>query len=294
MILNPERPRVRSNAPAPLRSGGVAGLHSLARLAAGAAFLVIAAGGMVTSTGSGLAVPDWPLSFGTLMPPMVGGIRFEHSHRLVAGAAALLTWLLAYAVLKSSNRPTLRLLASAAAGGILLQALLGGLTVLLKLPKPVSISHALLGPTVFCLLLCVMEETAPRSIFARGAGGMWKAGALAVAAVYAQLALGAVARHTGHLLALHVLWAFAAAGAALHAAYRAFLADIPALRGPTRLLLAAVPLQMALGLSALMIKRGFWPVPGIPGAALVTAHVAAGALILGTCCVWTLRAARAR
>ena len=74
---------------------GVPRAHSFSRLMVAATFLLVIAGGLVTSTGSGLAVPDWPLSYGRFFPPMVGGILYEHGHRLIAGTVAILTMILA-------------------------------------------------------------------------------------------------------------------------------------------------------------------------------------------------------
>ena len=66
-------------------------VHHFAVLTAGATLVLIFVGALVTSTGSGLAVPDWPLSFGQVFPPLVGGVLFEHGHRLVAALVGLLT-----------------------------------------------------------------------------------------------------------------------------------------------------------------------------------------------------------
>ena len=66
-------------------------VHRFAVVTAGATLVLIFVGALVTSTGSGLAVPDWPLSFGQVFPPMVGGVLFEHGHRLVAACVGLLT-----------------------------------------------------------------------------------------------------------------------------------------------------------------------------------------------------------
>src|SRR6202171_5654582 len=66
-------------------------LRGFTRLVAASPLFLIFAGAMVTSTGSGLAVPDWPLSYGKFFPPMVGGIFYEHGHRLVAGTFGVLT-----------------------------------------------------------------------------------------------------------------------------------------------------------------------------------------------------------
>src|SRR5436189_4136749 len=107
------------------RSGS--GLHRLAVATAGATLVLLFLGGLVTSTGSGLAVPDWPLSFGQVFPRMTGGVLFEHGHRMIAGLVAVLTWVLAGWIWRADKRPWVRRLALAAALGIVLQAVLGGL-----------------------------------------------------------------------------------------------------------------------------------------------------------------------
>ena len=66
-------------------------LRRFTKFVAAATLFLIFAGAMVTSTGSGLAVPDWPLSYGMLMPPMVGGIFYEHGHRMIAATVGFLT-----------------------------------------------------------------------------------------------------------------------------------------------------------------------------------------------------------
>src|SRR5512139_1740010 len=101
-----------------------------ARLVAVAVFLLLIAGALVTSTGSGLAVPDWPLSYGKLMPPMVGGILYEHGHRMIAATVATMVGLQILVLgFGRTDRTTFRL-GLAAFGAILGQAVLGGLTVL--------------------------------------------------------------------------------------------------------------------------------------------------------------------
>lgn len=273
------------------------GLHRLAQATAAFAFFVLFAGGMVTSTGSGLAVPDWPLSFHRFFPPMVGGVFFEHGHRLVAGTVALLIWSLAIGVFRKERRGWVRVVAAAAAFGVVLQALLGGLTVLLKLPPPVSIAHACLGQTVFCLVLTVAQATSPWYIesAALEPAGPWRPGALAVAAVFLQLLWGAIVRHTGLGLGLHMAWAAAVVLTVGYAAYVGLSGrgDRPELGGPSGLLTALLPLQLALGILAAAIKRSAALDLGFrTAAALVTLHLAVGALLLGTCVVWTLRARR--
>ena len=123
--------------------------------------LLIFAGGLVTSHEAGLAVPDWPLSYGQLMPPMVGNVFWEHGHRMIAGTVGMLTLLLAIWTQFKEKRTWMKRLAWIAFGAVVLQALLGGLTVLLMLPPPVSIFHACLAQTFFCILISLAYFLSP-------------------------------------------------------------------------------------------------------------------------------------
>lgn len=124
-------------------------------------FLLLIAGALVTSTGSGLAVPDWPLSYGKLMPPMVGGILYEHGHRLIAATVSFLVGLQIAVVFFGGARPLLKKLSVLAFGAILAQAVLGGLTVLFLLPPAVSSAHAGLAQIVFALCAVIALLAAP-------------------------------------------------------------------------------------------------------------------------------------
>src|SRR5881409_1358936 len=86
-----------------------AALHRFTKLLAGLTFLLILAGALVTSNDAGLSVPDWPTSFGTFrMPPMVGGVRFEHGHRMIAGTVSILTMVLVSWLWRSEPRRWVR------------------------------------------------------------------------------------------------------------------------------------------------------------------------------------------
>jgi cytochrome c oxidase assembly protein subunit 15 len=182
-------------------------------------FLLLVAGALVTSTESGLAVPDWPLSYGRLMPPMVGGILYEHGHRLIAAAVSALVGLEMAMLFFLERRKTVKRLGVAAFAAILTQAVLGGLTVLLLLPPAVSSAHAALAEIVFALtavvaLMCSktwndltahppslpLEENLSSSL--PDLRSAFRATAIATAAIYAQIVLGAVMRHTGAGLAI--------------------------------------------------------------------------------------------
>src|SRR5712692_10034051 len=129
-----------------MRLGGSAAtpvwLRRFTKFVAASTLFLIFAGAMVTSTGSGLTVPDWPLSYGRLMPPMVGGIFYEHGHRMVATTGGLLTVIQAIWLQRRARNRVLRILGGGGVGAVIAQGLLGGLPVLLFLPPAISIAHA--------------------------------------------------------------------------------------------------------------------------------------------------------
>src|SRR6185436_11918578 len=141
-------------------------LHRYAKFVVACTVLLIAAGGMVTSTDSGLSVPDWPNTYGRFMflyplDKMVGGIFYEHSHRMIASTVGFLTIILAVWTWRVEARRWVRWLGVAALGAVILQGLLGGLTVLFLLPAPVSIGHAGLAQLFFCITLTLAAATSP-------------------------------------------------------------------------------------------------------------------------------------
>ena len=250
-------------------------LHRYAVFTAAATFLLLIAGSLVTSTDSGLAVPDWPLSYGTWWPPMVGGILFEHGHRMIAGVVGLLMLGLAAWLWRAEPRAWVRRLAYAAAAAVVAQALLGGLTVLLLLPAFVSIAHACLAQVVFGLVVSVALVTAPRWD-AQAAGGTSRAlrgmSLALVGAVFVQVALGAIIRHTGVGVWPHLMVAVVVVGVAhaLAARARRALPEAHPARPRAARLLWLVTLQLVAGL-VVWRHRGWL--------AARTLHVATGALV---------------
>ena len=285
--------------------------HRFAVFTAACTLALIFVGGLVTSTGSGLAVPDWPLSYGMLMPPMVGGVFFEHGHRMVATFVGLLTTVLAVWTARSEPRAGVRRLAWAALATVIAQGILGGITVKFLLPTPVSVTHACLAQTFFCVAIALAYSTSREYLDASGPredrANVGPAGAVATGVVFLQLALGAVMRHTGAGLAIRdfplaagrLIPPFDAPGVAVHFAHRVgallVLAAVVhlmlhALRSGERRLLrtagvavALVLVQIALGGATVLSGRAVVP---------TTAHVTVGAAILGTCWLATLRAFR--
>lgn len=176
------------------------GLHRYCIFVATCTLFLVVAGGMVTSTDSGLAVPDWPLSYGQLMPPMVGGIFYEHGHRMIATFVGLLTIGLAIWTWRVEQRKWVRVLGVAALGAVILQGVLGGLTVLYLLPLWISVSHATLAQSFFSLTLFLAVVTSRTWLQERSSPipdihHVRQFALVTLTAVFVQLVLGALMRH---------------------------------------------------------------------------------------------------
>ena len=163
------------------------------------AFLLLA-GAAVKTTESGLAVPDWPLSFGQVMPPMEGGVFYEHGHRMVATGVGFLTLILAGWLWLREPRDWMRRLGLVAVVLVIVQGLLGGLTVLLKLPVAVSAAHAVTAQFFFLLIVFITlalsrgwNDTS-RPLSPVSSSLPWLS-ALTTGAIMMQLVLGAIMRH---------------------------------------------------------------------------------------------------
>ncbi len=287
-------------------------LHRYTLLAASATFLLIIAGALVTSNDAGLAVPDWPLSYGRLMPPMVGGIFYEHGHRMAATLVGLLAIGLAVWLWRSEPRRWVRRLGLAALGAVILQGLLGGITVLYFLPPAVSIAHACLAQLFFCCTVSLAVFTSPGwrnaqvSRPVQDTSGVGPAGPFAqfplfylavatAAGVYCQLILGAALRHSVLGVMPHVLGAVVvtALGFATTAQVFRRRAELPTLRRPAALAGVLLLAQIFLGLGSYVVKYMRQEVQPLPlTVALTTAHVAVGALLLAVALVLALRAYR--
>ena len=292
-------------------------LHRYATFVAAATLFLIFAGGLVTSTGSGLAVPDWPLSFGQLFPRMEGGVFYEHGHRMIATVVGLLTVALAVWLWRAESRRWVRNLGVVAVAAVVLQGVLGGLTVLLRLPDATSIAHAGLAQAFLCLVTMLALATSPRwEEDARHSGtgaprhGKTKSLTLVtLLAVYAQILLGALVRHTGSGLIIPTfplangrLWpAMDSPFVAYQMAHRAGAlvvaviavwtvvrllrrhGAVSRLRRPTLALLAVLAWQVFLGALTIWTQRAVIP---------TTLHVVSGALLLVTSFVLAVRAHR--
>lgn len=184
-------------------------LRRFTKFTAVSTLFLIFAGAMVTSTGSGLAVPDWPLSYGMLFPPMVGGIFYEHGHRMIAAAVGLLTVIQAVWLQFREPKRFLRRLGWISVATVIVQGLLGGLTVILLLPLPISVGHAALAEIFFCLNVAIAFFASrtyagllDRPEARAGGGDLVAPTTLLTGIVFLQILVGAVMRHLGAGLAI--------------------------------------------------------------------------------------------
>jgi protoheme IX farnesyltransferase len=181
-------------------------VHRFAIATALATYLLILIGGLVHGTGSSLACPDWPTCYGTLMPKMEGGVLVEHSHRLAAGTVVILTLTLAVVLQLSAvpEQKRLRPYGWLAVGLVFAQALLGGITVLLRLPTPISTAHTGTSLLFFLTVLYIAVRSRPASALPPPPALPGRATTLAILAavsVYFQMVLGGLVRHSGAALA---------------------------------------------------------------------------------------------
>jgi len=265
--------------------------------------VVITAGALVTSNDAGLSVPDWPTSFGYLVkvPRFVGGIRYEWSHRMVAGTLVTLTLAIAIWTLLVERRRWLRWLAVGAFCTVIAQAILGGLTVLFLQPPAVSTAHATVAQTFFCIAVAIAVftgrkwiEEQPQVEFDSRRPSLYTLTWLSIFVLYVQLILGGMFRHHGMSWWPHVLHAGIVAFVLAWTAVRALsvYSRIEAVRRPAIIMLSLLIVQLCLGFTA-FLTRVAWGKdavqPELPMVAATVAHVAVGALLLATTVVLAIQ-----
>ena len=289
-------------------------LRRFTKLVAASTLFLIFAGAMVTSTNSGLAVPDWPTTYGWNMftfpfSKWVGGIFYEHGHRLIASTVGFLTIIQALWLQFREPKKFVRRLGWLSLGAVCVQGALGGITVLLFLPKPVSISHAALAEIFFCLNVSIAFFTSrwytSLASMEKGDAPVRMAWAM-TALVFLQIFAGAVLRHLGAGLAIpdfplsfgrivppfdsinivaayvHRAGGFLVAAAVVAMAIRLLRYEKShPLRGLANLLLAVVSAQVLLG--GYVIWSGKQP-------HITSLHVMTGAATLALSVILTLSA----
>jgi cytochrome c oxidase assembly protein subunit 15 len=294
-------------------------LHRFAKFVAACTVILVLAGSFVTSTGSGLSVPDWPTTYGSNMftfPPSkwVGGIFYEHGHRLIASTVGFLTIVLAAWLWRVEPRRWMRWLGVSALLAVILQGVLGGLTVLFFLPAPVSTAHAALAEIFFCLTIAIALFTSPSWLNGDASiddPRLRQLATMTTSLVYLQILVGAAMRHShaglaipdfplmfGHLVPDH--WDAKIAVNFAHRLGALLVASSIALTTshvwahqrsqrrlstPAALLVMLVAIQVTLGALTILTRRNEW---------INSLHVVCGALVLATSLVLTLRSWRLR
>jgi len=268
--------------------------YRLALATLGATCVLILLGGLVTNTGAALAVPDWPNTFGynmILFPwsRMVGGILYEHSHRLMGALVGLLTLLLAGALWREGGR--LRRLGLIAVAAVIAQGVLGGLRVVLH-EDTLAIFHRCLAQAFFALLAVIVLLTAPRGRVAAGPvePALKGLAVLAAVVVYVQIVFGALLTHAGRI-DLHL------AGAVLvFALVPIVTAQLrrtgDAVATPvSRLVIVLLGVQLLLGLGSFLARFSPIWIPGeqLTVTVLPVAHRLVGSLILAATVVLAVR-----
>lgn len=287
-------------------------LHRFAWFVAAAAWVLIGIGSLVTTTGSGLSIPDWPLAYGRPIPPRwEGGVAFEYTHRVVAGTVFVLMTILLVRIWRTDSARRVRSWALGTWGLLVMQAILGGVTVLYELPRPVSIAHAgLAQATLVAMVVLAVKlapvtpvETTPVPAGRRGRLFPWVFGLVGI--LYLQILIGALVRHMAAGLAVpdfplaygrlwppaevfhqapylapkiwvHMIHRVGAVlvGVVIHAVGIPALRrfrDVPAIAETARLLMYGWALQIVLGGWLIWWTRHWFP---------TTLHVMTGALLL--------------
>jgi cytochrome c oxidase assembly protein subunit 15 len=309
------------------QSDGSVWPHRLAVLLVCATFPLIWVGGLVTTYEAGMAVPDWPTTYGynPLSYPWATwwsgpwDLFIEHGHRLLAGLVMILSIVVCGLVWMRESRAWVRWMAVAAVGGVLLQALLGGLRVVLD-ERLLAKIHACVGPAFFALTVALAAVTSrwwsePSSLASSAADGtLRRMTAWTALLAYLQLVIGAQLRHVtfateGRVFQVLVVFHIFVAVALVGHVY-SVVARVLATRRTQGLLLrpalgltAGISLQFCLGIATWVVNYG-WPVwfrgyswsenhvvaaGGLEQSMVTTAHVAIGSMIIATATLLTLR-----
>ena len=280
--------------------------HRFAVFTACWVFGLIIFGALVTSNDAGLSVPDWPTSFGSLyrIPPLNGGVFYEHIHRMIAQGAGLLTIILAVWTQRVDRRSWMRKLGWSALAVVIAQGILGGLTVIFMLPPAISAAHATLAQTYFCIMISLAlftsrswvkseslelaQHETPRTTTLAYA---------TVATVWLQLIFGALFRHNGLKVMWHLAWFIVILTMITWLSMRILRShrEIEALQRPVYVLMGLLSLQILLGFGAFVTRVILSANSAQPMQSLViftVAHVAVGALVLANTLVLAIQARR--
>ncbi len=287
--------------PAPYRRT----VHAVALFAAAVTLPLLMTGAQVTTNRFGMAVPDWPTTFGINMflynmAEASYAVFVEHRHRLFGSSLGIATIILAAWFVLADRRRWMKLLGVGALLAVIGQGSLGGIRVLRNSTTFAAI-HGCTGQLVFALLvaLCVLtsRDWLQPDAEADDPGSLRRRSAVNLGLIYGQIVIGATLRHFGANLLFHAVLAVAvlAHAVALWIRVERSAASVPWLVKPARWMAMAVAVQVLLGIAAWWLLRPFDGIPRLvttPQSLARTGHVVNGALFLASAVVLTLRAFR--
>jgi cytochrome c oxidase assembly protein subunit 15 len=274
-------------------------LHRYCVLLAVCTLFLVVAGASVTSKEAGLSVPDWPLSYGQVMPQMTGGVFFEHGHRMVATTVGFMTIILAIWLARVETRSWMKKLGFAALGAVIFQGLLGGLTVKLMLPPAVSISHACLAQLFFSTTVAIALFTSkswlegPEIVEDHGWPSLRSLAIITPVMVLGQIALGAAFRHRAIGVLPHVIFSMVVTLAVLFTA-TFVMHQFPEHRGlntAAKALLLVTLFQVMLGVAAYYTRLQASQEP-LAMVLTTVAHVATGGLTMASSVILAIQILR--
>jgi len=281
-------------------------LHSLAMILAVGTVLLIGKGGLVHSAGAGLSVPDWPTTYGENMftypvDKWTGGIVYEHGHRLLASGIGMLMIAVAALIWWKEDRKWMKWLAGVALLAVIIQGTLGGITVLMRLPSAVSISHAMLAQSFMIMTMAIAAATSRRWLESPAAKevaidkSFQRMLLITFLFTFIQILMGAMTRHYYAGLAIRdfplanggLIPEFTSFQVAIHYAHRVGAVilgtlaitqsirilkrpELKALHTPSIWLLIMIVVQITLGATVIWTQTAIVP---------NTAHVAGGAIV---------------
>jgi cytochrome c oxidase assembly protein subunit 15 len=265
-------------------------LHQFAVFSACLTLILVTAGALVTSNDAGLSIPDWPLAYNSLLPPFIGGIRYEFTHRVIAACEIAISLIFAFWLWRAETRKKVRNFGWIAVGVVCAQAVLGGMTVIFRQPVLVSVAHATLAQIFFCTVVSLALFTSRwwwQDVSTMEDNGTPRVRTLALATAVAtllQIVLGAEFRHKGLGIVPHLIGAAVVTGMIFWTAraLRRRFRTSPALTRCRIVLHSLIGTQLLLGAGAWWSRVATQtdPQPMPVMVTLTVAHVVVGALTL--------------
>jgi heme a synthase len=268
----------------------LSGVHRFAVATASCTVLLLVAGALVTSNDAADSVPDWPLAYGKIVPPLIGGIRYEYTHRVIAAIVSILTLALAIWLTTAEKRRWMRRLGWTAVGLVVAQALLGAVRVLEGHAAISATAHAILAQIFFITLVSIALFTSgwwQRDLPSFQSSSSPRLRTLAwwtTGVIFCQLVLGAAFRHGAFGIVPHII------GAGVVTVFVVWTGRVAKKRfgRVSEIRRSVIWLHATFGTQVVLGGAAYWAIlasrnaaqPGLAYVILTVAHVIVGALTL--------------